>query len=284
MAISALENKVSRLEVSIDDLEKYLWIASVAVAVGVTLEVYFLIHAYLSARKEWLKGVISSPPKPSFKFALFEIASVLLVVAGIVGELWVGVISASRNSELRSVNNRLVGLIREKAGLADKDAGDAKERAGKLEKEAARLNKLAQDEALARANIEAQLQWRTISDDQERKILAAIPASLAGLKPLVMNVAGDAEGAQYATYIVSVLHKAGMTIDGTSAGMFVGVLPEGVLIRVREQTNTQAAGTLQRAFSGAGIEMVGALNPGLEAGAIEILVGVKPHPRTKSPK
>jgi len=64
-------------------------------------------------------------------------ASVALVVVGIVGELWVGVVSADRNANLRSKNNRLVGLVREKAsdaqvtaGAANKDAGVARRDAG----------------------------------------------------------------------------------------------------------------------------------------------------------
>jgi hypothetical protein len=46
IAISALEKEVSRLEVSIDGLEKYLWISSIAVAVGVLLEIFFLRREY----------------------------------------------------------------------------------------------------------------------------------------------------------------------------------------------------------------------------------------------
>jgi len=48
IAISALEKEVSKLEVSIDGLEKWLWISSIAVAVGVALEIFFIVHEHLA--------------------------------------------------------------------------------------------------------------------------------------------------------------------------------------------------------------------------------------------
>ncbi len=129
--ISTLEKSASGLEGAIDGLEKWLWVSSVAVAIGVTLEVYFLIRAYRSERQDWIKAEISAPSKPNFRVLIFEVASVLLVVAGIVGELWVGVISANKNSELRGVNTQLIGLIREKAGDAELKAANA--RAGNIQ-------------------------------------------------------------------------------------------------------------------------------------------------------
>lgn len=175
IAISALEKEISRLELSIDGLEKWLWISSAAVAVGVIFEIVFIVHEYLEDRAGWRRGIISSPSRPSFRLLLFEIVSVVVVVAGIVGELWVGVVSSNRNTDLRSKNTRLISLVREKAGNAqiaagnaDKDAGDAKERAGKLEVQAATLRKQAEDERIARVKIEARVSWRRLSGPQRR--------------------------------------------------------------------------------------------------------------------
>jgi len=64
VAITALENEVSRLEVSIDGLEKWLWISSAAVVIGVTLELWFLIHEYREDRDTWLRGIIIPPSRP----------------------------------------------------------------------------------------------------------------------------------------------------------------------------------------------------------------------------
>lgn len=137
IAISALENEVSTLEVSIDDLEKWLWISSIAVAVGVALEIFFIVHEHLEDRAAWRRGIVVTPARPSRRILAFEIASVLLVCAGIVGELWVGVISGTKNTDLRSKTSRLVSLVREKAANAEVEAGDANERAAEIEESVA---------------------------------------------------------------------------------------------------------------------------------------------------
>jgi hypothetical protein len=210
IAISVLENEVSRLEVSIDGLEKYLWISSVAVAIGVALELYFLIHEYQSDRKGWLRGAISSPSKPSIRMLSFEVASVLLVVAGVVGELWVGVVSGNRNTELRSKNSRLVGLVREKAGNAETAAGDAIERSGKLEKEAATLRL-----KLANSSIP-----RSLEEAAQERIAAKLPPRLTGGQVNVMYLPWTFDGLTLARQITGALSKAkifnGPQIDVTS--------------------------------------------------------------------
>jgi hypothetical protein len=143
IAIATLEKAISELESSVDSLEKWLWISSAAVAVGVIFEIAFLVNEYLEDRNNWRRGIVTPPSRPSLRVLFFEITSVVVVVAGIVGELWVGVISADRNTELRGKNTKLVGLIREKAGNAEKDAGDAKERASQNGLRAAALEKEA---------------------------------------------------------------------------------------------------------------------------------------------
>jgi hypothetical protein len=159
IAISALENEVSRLELSIDGLEKWLWISSAAVALGVALEVAFLIHEYREDRNIWRRGIISPPSRPSLRVLSFEIASVLLVVAGIVGELWVGVISANRNIGLRSKNTKLIGLVREKAGNADERATTASSDAAKASNHEEKLEARTEREIDARLKLEKDLLW-----------------------------------------------------------------------------------------------------------------------------
>jgi hypothetical protein len=131
IAISALEKEVSRLEYSVDGLEKWLWLFSGAVVIGVIFEFWTLFDEYRTSRNEWVDGSIKSTQKPSIWKLLFEVTGVLLVVVGVAGELWIGVLSANRNTDLRSKSNRLTGLIREKAGNAQAAAADASRRAAK---------------------------------------------------------------------------------------------------------------------------------------------------------
>jgi hypothetical protein len=171
IAISALEKEVSRLEVSINGLEEYLWISSAAVAIGVTLEVYFIIHTCLEDRDLWRRGIIAPPTRPNFRVLLFEIASALLVVAGIVGELWIGVMSADRNIELRGKNSRLVGFINQRSS-------EANERTASLEKEAVDLRL-----RLANASIP-----RSIDADAQVRIAAKLPPRANGGQVNVMCI------------------------------------------------------------------------------------------------
>ena len=129
-ALSILESDISRLEPYIDSLEKWLWISSVAVVVGVTAELYLIIRAYLEDRAAWIKGSIASPAKPRLWLLGIEVISVVLVVLGVAGELAVGVLSANANGRLRNKNDSRVQLIRQRAG-------DALSLATKTEQEAA---------------------------------------------------------------------------------------------------------------------------------------------------
>lgn len=125
-AISALQNQISGIEHGVDKLEKFLWIASVVVAIGVAMELYSLLHEYRADRAAWARGIIAVPGKPSRVVLLIDIIAVLLVVAGVVGELAVGILSANKNEQLRGKNRELIRLVEQKATDATIQAGDAK--------------------------------------------------------------------------------------------------------------------------------------------------------------
>jgi hypothetical protein len=231
IAISALEKEISRLELSIDGLEKWLWISSAAVAVGVIFEIVFIVHEYLEDREGWRHGIISSPSRPSFRLLLFEIVSVVVVVAGIVGELWVGVVSSNRNTDLRSKNNRLVSLVREKAGDAQiaagdavKDAGSAKERAGKLEVQAATLRKQAEDERTARVKIEARVAWRRLTEQQKAEIGSSLGRRFSNQGVSFWYDAGAIETSWFAADIAEAVQEA----------KTLRVYPPGALMKMME--------------------------------------------------
>jgi hypothetical protein len=125
-AISALQNQISGIEHGVDRLEKFLWIATVVVAIGVALELYSLVHEYRADRSTWARGIIATPEKPSRRVLVIDVIAVLLVVAGIVGELAVGILSANKNEQLRGKNRELIRLVEQKATAATIQAGDAK--------------------------------------------------------------------------------------------------------------------------------------------------------------
>jgi hypothetical protein len=213
IAIADLVKEISRLELSIDGLEKWLWISSAAVAIGVIFEIAFLVHEYLEDRDGWRRGILAPPSRPSFRVLIFEIASVAVVVSGIVGELWVGVVSADRNTDLRSKNTRLVRLVREKAGdaqiiagNANRGADEAKERASKADVQS---ESLRQKNLLLQTNLERLRQEsaaRRLTGQQKAAILKILESGRfpvgVGWNPL------DNEARDFGEDFVSVLSVA----------------------------------------------------------------------------
>jgi hypothetical protein len=59
----------------------------------------------------------------------------------------------------------------------------------------------------------------------------------------------------------------------------VGILPEGLILKIRDQHSLggTAGLVLQQAFAAAGIHAPGALVPTMADDSMEILVGLKPH-------
>ncbi len=154
--IYSLENNISNLERYVDFLEMLVWIASAAVVIGVAFELLVVVHEYKSDLRGWRRGSICSPEKPSRSMFAFELLGALLVTLGVAGELWVGIVSGNRNSELRDKNRTLVGLIRQQAGNAERVGGEASERAARLEDRARSAERL-QREAESRIAIAEQL-------------------------------------------------------------------------------------------------------------------------------
>jgi transposase-like protein len=151
-----------------------------------------------------------------------------------------------------------------------------------LKRDLAKVTNETAKAQLETQRLKEQLAWREISSEQETKFLAAISGSPPpGLKVSMMVVAGDAEGAQYAEDVAKLLRKTGLSVDPPSAAMFVRILPEGVIIKIREQNSLggTAGLVLQQAFKAAGIDAPGVLVPSMTSESIEILVGIKPHPR-----
>lgn len=141
----------------------------------------------------------------------------------------------------------------------------------------------AEAERLARVKIQDDLKWRTVTEEQTAKLLAALPPEYTGVRVTMSNIAGDAEAAQYAAELREVLLKAGWVIDGINASLVTGILPEGVSISIGDANNRSAA-TLQQALLAAGIRAEGTIVPGMRAEAIDLLVGAKPHPRSTKTK
>ena len=139
MDTSALEKAISSLENSSESLDSWLKFWTVLTVIGVAIAIIVILKEYRTAYKAWLRGSIRSPEKPTVRMLIIQLIGPVLVTVGVVGELWISILSAKINTGLRNNNNILVGLIHKQAGNAGKMAGEARERAAKIENENIRL-------------------------------------------------------------------------------------------------------------------------------------------------
>jgi len=201
---AALRNSIKALESRSDSLEFWLWIWVTFVVVGVVLEVGFVIWEYIDGRKKYRdqRDIIRSPEKPSgWKFT-FEIIGAALVAIGVSGELYIDVASGEIQTDLRKKNGDLIQLFEGAASAALVEAS-------KNAEEAARLHKLAEDEHLARVQLEAKVAWRHLTEAQQKEIGSALGRRFAEKQGLSLWFSsGDTESAAFAGDIAKALIAA----------------------------------------------------------------------------
>ncbi|OFV95545.1 MAG: hypothetical protein A3H28_05815 [Acidobacteria bacterium RIFCSPLOWO2_02_FULL_61_28] len=182
------------LEKSIDSLGGWLEFWTAIVVIGLLIE-------YVPEFIERLKEID--------KRSLHTKIGGILITVGVAGELFVGVIASSKETNLRNVTDSITASLNQEAAGARKEAAEAiersakaesnlaqanalaanalkaaqgfqleiaqaNERAANAEKETARLNKLAEEERLARVRIEEQIADRILTDEGVIKIAAEL--------------------------------------------------------------------------------------------------------------
>ncbi len=219
---------------------------------------------------------------------VFELIS--LVNTNILGEkeieglranaAWANVWIAEANGEARSAEqkaaeaNERAGKANERAAKAGKEAARANERTAVLEKEAARLREVAENEKLARLQIEERLRPRRLTQQQREAIRSAL-APFSGTVINFVTVSNDSDGPQYAHDFIEVLSSAGWKTSPPIIGMFAPPLPVGLTIKVVDGHNP-AAVALQQILLSQGIDAGGVRGAIFPPGDIQVIVGVKP--------
>jgi hypothetical protein len=232
-AISALESSVEALERSSEGLEPWIPRFTWLVVLGVALEIGVVIIDHKEAMNDWRRTLLH-PEKPSSVKLWFEIASVILVTVGIVGELVVGIGISSINGELRaqsrllrSKSDQLLALVTREAGDAKDSATAAKDAASSTKTEAdaaksaaAKALELAQAADRSLADFQARLAWRTVSDKQKKGLYDWLRA----FRGRSVDVSWDAiepEQNSFAPQLINALIYAGLFVNPTPAGMNV---------------------------------------------------------------
>jgi len=130
--------------------------------------------------------------------------SLFSVAIGVAGEFIGNQIAGPIRKRLDRAKEAEIARLNKEAGKARKAAGEAMERVASAEKQAAGLNKKAEEERLARAQIEERLAHRKVSPGQA-KILNEELHSLKGHKIVVTTAALQPESVEYAKQLTDAL-------------------------------------------------------------------------------
>ena len=287
--------KISRaLETSLDRLEVWLAVFTALVVVGLALE-------YRHEIKEFWEHV--RWPMAIFPWDRFmAISGGILVTIGVAGELGVQFKASRVESDLRINNHKIESLLTgetsdaiQKSEAAKADAAHAQERAGKLEKEAAALR-------LENTRLEAIIQPRSLSLENQGKIVNECSV-FRGHAVMVKSYGMDGEAYELGAQIIAVLNSAKMYVaDDRATSLSTGAFETGIHVRGKV-TELDTASCLARAlrtignltvelndepppFRGAGFGGGGqTFKPGVPF--TTVMIGVKPLPtltRTKASK
>ena len=194
---SALENVSRSLESSLDFWGAMLLVATLVVVIGLVLEYWHEVKEF------W---VHVSWPMATFPWGkLIALSGGILVTIGVFGELFVTYKASRIETKLRENNHKIETMLAGEASDAWQKSGTAIERAGKLEKEAAALR-------LENTRLEAIIQPRSLSSDQQRQIIEVL-RKFSGHPAVEISSYGlDAEALPLGTQLISIFRSATGTI------------------------------------------------------------------------
>ncbi|MGB6944191.1 MAG: hypothetical protein WBE37_17455 [Bryobacteraceae bacterium] len=277
-SILALRSSIKSLESCSNSLEWLLYVFVALVVIGVVLEVGFVVWEYREDMKEFRRGIIHSPHRPSGRKLLFELVGAGLVAIGVAGELAIDVKSGGIQTALRAKNGELIDLLQNASAVALRAASENEKEAAQLRKDAEGLKKSAEGERAARVKLEKQIAPRTLTESDRVTIgnkLRPFAPSFSGRKVEVSSYSGDAEGIVFSLEILDVLMRAGIGSDPViGRSIPVGLVNLGVDITgpLADQPFMKALGTDIHDRIGTGI--VVKWDP--KYTKVAIAVGVKP--------
>jgi len=315
---SALLSSLQSLEASWSSLEFWLGVCATLVVLGVIIEVFVVIRDWRQDWREFRRGTIHSPDKPSVSTVVWGLFGSALVAIGVFGELLVGIKAGKVETQMRGTTDRLVAVIDEKAKSADDFAksfesqiASANARAKSAEAQVASANaasheavaKVAEANSkaesfrlqIAQANeraasaeeravkLEKQLEWRRVTPSEAESICATVGV-FAGTKMVVESIAGDLEGAQYADDFGETLRSKNCGWDVTVTQIMVtsrgpvSQVPQGLSILSPDLYNPPAA-ALQAVLNSLGLTTSGQKTGAVPPGfSFALDVGLKPRP------
>jgi len=153
---------------------------TIAVVVGVVIELWIISSEYISELRDFRRGTIRSPERPrKVKFAV-ELLSAALVIIGIVGEFCITRSTGEKETEMRAISGKQLSIAESEASKANLQA----------------------------AQLLSEIQPRDLTPE-ERHDLESM-RRFAGHNLLIASILFDTEGARLARQLKSSLNKAGI--------------------------------------------------------------------------
>lgn len=274
-ALSILESEILNLEHQSDALRFWLWFSTAIVVFGIFLELIVLIKEHREKIRDWKRATIRTPEKPSLWFFVFEVAATLLVFAGVAGELAVGVRSEDINTKLRDKNGKRFSLVQQKADSATNRAAALEREAGYLHKEAARLNKQAEDERVARVQMQALVSARHIPAKELQKLAASL-SEFKGKELYLESYANDPESYGLGLSILTSLKSIPLVVwDHLGLVMAPGPVRTGVAV-VGPETESKFVYAMSDAISRSGGLIVTTSDEAPPGSTVRVFIGIKP--------
>ncbi|MGD0499598.1 MAG: hypothetical protein ABSC23_14310 [Bryobacteraceae bacterium] len=239
MDASALASTLDNLEKSWSSLDWWLNFWTILVVAGVALELVVLIIEYRHDWRDFRRGVIHSPERPSILMFGLGFLGAGLVAIGVAGEFRVHIEAGKTESDMRDATRRLVALANG---------------------EAVKANERAEHESLERAKLERELGPRTFSQEQIERLVAKL-RPFAGMSVWVMAYGNETpdekdESIEFAKSIWSALRRAGIRSEVAWSSLAWPI--QGVWLAYGSTNTTKAPGlfsALLKAMNDEGLEI-----------------------------
>ena len=174
------------LEAAIQSANTWAGRSTIALAIGILGE--YAVVPFLDEKRRWHK--------------IAKIVFAVLVVAGIFGEYKFSSRIAQKVTELQRLSDHEVAV-------ANQRASEANDRAASNENETARLRKAAEDERLARVELQMQLEPRGLTRQQITALGDYLSFQQSRSLVTIKVNPGDPEAFQYADKLWSAIYRGG---------------------------------------------------------------------------
>jgi hypothetical protein len=225
MDASALASALDNLEKLSSSLDWWLDFWTVLVVIGVAMELAVLIAEYTHEWRDFKRGIIHSPEKPSLLVFGLGLLGVGLVAIGVAGEFRVHVKAGKIETDIRSTSRQLVSL-------ADGKAASAHERASENE--------------LALVQLKARMQWRVITREQQKHLYDVLRPTAPQSVHIGVLGTENPEVNEFADILWATLRPVWMNVGFTRLALLSG---KDVAISVRSSAPKKATEAAMRLAS-----------------------------------